>query len=276
MTRAETILAGMDAGVLASDQITARASRVVYAGFRRARGYGGAAPLLTPPGAQPKLGKSLVPTYGLTLVPERTPGLVAGAPVNMCPAASAGCAAACLNTAGKGGMSAVQAARETRAAFLLAHPYDAGVLLAREISAASSAHGVIRIRLNVVSDIRWERVVPSLFEMFADVEFYDYTAWSADKRDGRAGNYSLTYSRKETSADADMSWLLHQGQTVAVVFDVRRGRALPESWLGFPVVDGDLSDDRTLDPAGVVVGLRTKGRIAARESGAASGFAVLA
>jgi hypothetical protein len=42
-------------------------------------------------------------------------------------------------------------------------------------------------------------------------------------------------------------------------FTTARGEALPEVWHGFTVIDGDESDERRLDPAGVVVGLRAKG-----------------
>jgi len=43
---------------------------------------------------------------------------------------------------------------------------------------------------------------------------------------------------------------------VAVVF----GKVLPATFLGVPVVDGDAHDLRFLNPGGVVVGLRAKGK----------------
>jgi hypothetical protein len=39
---------------------------------------------------------------------------------------------------------------------------------------------------------------------------------------------------------------------------VRKGRALPTSWNGYKVVDGDISDYRPDDEKGVIVGLRFK------------------
>jgi hypothetical protein len=53
---------------------------------------------------------------------------------------------------------------------------------------------------------------------------------------------------------------------VAVVF----ANGLPPIWKGFPVIDGDVSDLRFLDPRGTVVGLKAKG--AARKD--TSGFVV--
>lgn len=52
---------------------------------------------------------------------------------------------------------------------------------------------------------------------------------------------------------------------VAVVFDTPRGQALPAQYLGVPVVDGDKSDARWLDPSPAIVGLRAKGRMRSGE-----------
>jgi hypothetical protein len=49
---------------------------------------------------------------------------------------------------------------------------------------------------------------------------------------------------------------------VAVVFDT-----LPTTYLGRPVVNGDDTDLRFLDPQGVVVGLKAKGRAKKDTSG---------
>ena len=42
---------------------------------------------------------------------------------------------------------------------------------------------------------------------------------------------------------------------VAVIFD---SKDFPETWNGFPVINGDLTDYRPLDGEGVVVGLKYK------------------
>jgi hypothetical protein len=70
---------------------------------------------------------------------------------------------------------------------------------------------------------------------------------------------------------------LARGRNVAVVFSTKRGEPLPQSWQGFTVVDGDLSDLRFLDvppasppgilPFGIIIGLRAKGRAKTRTSG---------
>jgi hypothetical protein len=52
------------------------------------------------------------------------------------------------------------------------------------------------------------------------------------------------------------------GGNVAVVFN-----ELPETYLGKPVINGDESDLRFLDPKGVIVGLKAKGKAIKDDSG---------
>jgi hypothetical protein len=49
--------------------------------------------------------------------------------------------------------------------------------------------------------------------------------------------------------------MLSQGFNVAALFD-----SLPETFLGFPVIDGTEHDLRFMDPKGVIVGLVPKGK----------------
>jgi hypothetical protein len=67
-------------------------------------------------------------------------------------------------------------------------------------------------------------------------------------------NYHLTFSRSETN-QKDCFDILNKGGNVASVF-----RAVPSESFGVQVVNGDISDLRFLDPAGVVVGLKAKGK----------------
>ena len=102
------------------------------------------------------------------------------------------------------------------------------------------------------------------------MQFYDYTKhpkpWLRT-----LPNYHLTFSHSGHNFEDCLEALQH-GINVAVVFTTRRGEALPETWNGFPVIDGDLHDCRFLDPTGVVVGLRAKGMA----KGSQSPFVVLA
>jgi len=91
------------------------------------------------------------------------------------------------------------------------------------------------------------------------VQFYDYTKNPKRALANAAGehpaNYSLTFSRSEVN-QTDVEAVLSAGGNVAVVF----GAALPDVYAGRRVISGDLDDLRFLDPTGVVVGLKAKGR----------------
>ena len=94
-------------------------------------------------------------------------------------------------------------------------------------------------------------------------------------------NYTLVYSHGEGIEQSRQ--VLDHGGAVAVVFDVRPGEPMPDTWLGFPVVNGDLFDNRHADREifgllprqGYVVGLSFKAardRDFHRQRGLLSGF----
>jgi hypothetical protein len=136
-------------------------------------------------------------------------------------------------------------------------------------SASCGSRGLMPyVRLNVLSDIPWEQVLPGLFGYFAgEMMYYDYT-----KVAGRVtpGNYDLTYSFSGTNQQDAQREIEESRRRVAVVFlGMKRGARgaweafkvgarLPSSYWGLPVVDGDVSDLRPLDPAPCIVGLRWK------------------
>jgi hypothetical protein len=116
-------------------------------------------------------------------------------------------------------------------------------------------------RLNGTSDIRWElikvlrgwNVFPNIMSAYPHLTFYDYT--KIQNRRNLPPNYHLTFSRSEDNGNVNLPMYVN----IAVVFDTKKGMALPSVWNGRPVIDGDEHDVRFLDPKGVVVGLRGKG-----------------
>lgn len=265
----DAVIAGMSGTREARTAVTA--ARATYKALRLQLGLKASAPMLTSGAAQQKLGKNKLPSYGMMLTPEKglmRPDLAEVRRVfdltggfNVCPLASLGCAAACLTFSGQSGMPQAQRAQAIRTAFLLSHPREAGLIVGAEIRNALRA-GAINLRLNTTSDIRWEILSPEMVQALADagVLLYDYTAWSPENRRPSEA-YSLTYSAKEPAhtSDAYLKGILSTGGTVAMPFTTGKGQALPGTWQGFTVVDGDVSDERRNDPAGVIVGLRAKG-----------------
>jgi hypothetical protein len=229
--------------------------------------------LVSKPEDNAKLGKSGagggVPTYGLTLAPAREASKLqcsCGAPMvrrlNTCPNATPTCTAGCLNTAGKGELARVQRGRAIKTHAWIVEPDACVTVLTAEIHRAVDLWGSIRQRLNVLSDAEWERILPDLFDATAgEVAFYDYTKIRDRYERFLAGelptNYHLTFSASERTSDADIADIVSRGGNVAVVF----AKYVPATWLGLPVVNGDLSDDRVSDPRGVIVGLKAKGKM---------------
>lgn len=197
-------------------------------------------------------------TYGLSLAPAT----LAGGP-SVCPNASPACKAACLFYAGMGVFSNVQKARIEKTRFFHQERERFLSQLKREIECSikqAERNGLKAVfRLNVLSDILWENY--GIPQAFPEIQMYDYT--KAYKRLGKVPrNYDLTLSRSEKN-DAIARSAIAAGHRVAVVFR----ETLPPEWGGARIVDGDKTDLRFLDPKGVVVGLRAKGRGKADRTG---------
>jgi hypothetical protein len=222
----------------------------------------------------------------LTAIMHLAPEMKSGR--NVCPHATAGCAAACLNTAGRGGigldadgLNTIQAARIQRTRWFHRNRADFLTALVAEVARherSARKHGLTAaVRLNGTSDLPWERFpvvrdgveYPHIFAAFPEVTFYDYTKWPVRLRPLVSGipNYSLTYSLADgVKSETEAGNALEAGINVAAVFAVKRGAPLP-AWHAVSgvlarVIDGDATDLRFRDPRedrGVIVGLRAKG-----------------
>ena len=120
------------------------------------------------------------------------------------------------------------------------------------------------VRLNATSDINWQNVYvdgQNIFNIFPEVNFYDYTK-SIIKFDDKTSNYHLTYSYTGRNVELCKA-LLIRGFNIAVVFNVKHEIELPKYFLGYQVINGDLTDYRISDAKGIIVGLKWK-RIANR------------
>jgi hypothetical protein len=225
--------------------------------------------LLTPPESQPKLGKGLEfgwACYAMHLAPHNIAGIG-----NLCPGSTAECRKYCLFEQGRGHTPIVRNARVDRTLLYHNDPDAFQEQLFGEIAKAAKRRSIggapgMAVRLNATSDVAWERELPSVFEEFPDVQFYDYTkVWSRMDRflDGKLpSNYHLTWSRRGTPKDdAKCDEVLARGGNVAVVFD-----ELPKRWRGRMVVTGDVHDCTFLAPPGKVLGLTPKGTLGKAES----------
>ena len=204
--------------------------------------------------ANPKIQKGTKMGY-LSFILHLAPADLSGHEV--CPKRTAGCTAACLNTAGRGGMfkrgentNMIQKARirktvmyfEQRDLFLATLEADI-----RKAIKFAEKQGLIPVfRLNGTSDLSVEKW--GIIEKFPQVQFYDYTK-VLGRKVAHLPNYHLTFSRADGNA-ADVPKAVAQGMNVAVVYD-----RIPEG-----VFSADETDLRFLDPKVGIIGLKAKGR----------------
>ena len=215
--------------------------------------------------ANPKIQKGTKYGY-LSFILHLAPADLSGKEV--CPKRTAGCTAACLNTAGRGGMfrkgentNVIQQARirktkyffEDRANFMLDLVADIKLAIKQ-----AAKQGLVPVfRLNGTSDLSWEKYEviggKNIFQLFDQYQFYDYTK-VLGRKVSHIPNYHLTFSAADGNL-LDVVYARDAGMNVAVVFD-----KLPETYMAKPVINADEHDLRFLDPKGVVCGLKAKGR----------------
>jgi len=210
--------------------------------------------------ANPKIQKGTKMGY-LSFILHLAPADLSGK--ETCPKRTAGCTAACLNTAGRGGMfkkgentNMIQKARIRKTQYFFA---DRAAFMAdlvsdinKAIKFAAKQNLTPVFRLNGTSDLSWEKYEAAhgknIFELFDYVQFYDYTK-VLGRKVKHLPNYHLTFSKADGN-DADVAEALLQGMSVVAVYD--------EIPAGVP--SADETDLRFLDPKGVMLGLKAKGR----------------
>lgn len=195
-------------------------------------------------------------SFGVHLAPYKISGK------NMCPNASKGCAAACLNVSGQGYYARVQEARLKKTRYFIERREEFLQELKKDIETsirrAKKNNMIPCFRLNLTSDIPWENVKvedgKSFMEIFPEVQFYDYSKGFDRMKRFLLGefpsNYHLTFSRSESNRKECDDIRKLKGN-IAVVFR----KKLPKTYMGKRVIDGTKTDLRFLDKKNVVVGL---------------------
>ncbi len=209
--------------------------------------------LLSKGNTNAKTVKNELPTYILYLAPADT--ILTH---NLCPFASLGCKSSCLYSAGRGRFNNVQHSRINKAKFWA---YDRAKFysqLAIELQQLEKRKNKTAVRLNGTSDIDHidllYRYTGINFLYSKYLVFYDYTKNINVYKRYLNTNYKLTFSMSETNFD-QVYEVLKLGGNVAAVFR----NSLPSEFMGYQVINGDLTDLRINDPRNVVVGLIAKG-----------------
>ena len=210
----------------------------------------------------------------------------------------AGCKEACLNTAGRGGImkkgettNVIQEARKRKTKLYLEDRNTFMSYLITDITKfvnyCKKKDKLPCLRLNGTSDIQWENIYvgnmeqysldttdiklfnkkeydldcQNIFELFPDVQFYDYTKIPTRKVEQHK-NYHLTWSYSEANVKYS-NWFDKIAYNIAVVFN----GTMPIYFKGREVVNGDETDMRFFDKPNVVVGLKAKGKARQDSSG---------
>lgn len=251
--------------------------------------------------ANPKTVKGQKRGY-MTAVLYLAPYLTSGH--NVCPmAVVAGCWKACLNVQGRGGMKVggkrirtpagmvpsndIQRARIQRTKFWVEDRPEFCKQLVKEIDAflkRAERKGLTPvIRLNGMSDIQWERIDiahemgtgagMTIFALYPDVQFYDYTKIAKRFKRTLPSNYYLCLSYSDANAKyAASCWEAHgqHGASLVMVYRTLDDIAEARNWYAecnVNFVDGDADDLRFLDPPKSVVALKAKGTAKHDKSG---------
>jgi len=215
-----------------------------------------------------KLGKSdknqKYLSCGLSLLPHKLSGN------NVCPSHSPSCAKWCINWAGLGRLPSTQKARLNKTKYFFEDRGGFLVDLMKELHAFNRKCKFLRkkpvCRLNVFSDLNWEKLCPTIFTTFKDFQFMDYTKISSRYEKWLKGelpkNYYLVFSRSELNHEKCLEFL-KMGGNVAMVFE----KEIPKTHLGFKCINGDKNDLRFLDPKGTICALKSKGGARKDDSG---------
>jgi hypothetical protein len=233
-------------------------------------------------GLNAKTAKSDAASDYATAIMYMSPADLAGGKTVCAFADKAGCREGCLNLSGQGVFNSVQQARirktrmylDKRDAFLTALWTD----LTKFAAWCDKRGKKPAVRLNGTSDIPYERIErggDTVFSAFPQIQFYDYTKVYSRVSRALPLNYSLVLSYSEAHPDFAQKVLRaadSSGVNIAAVYRDRaaQARAIECGDARFGnrrIVDGDQTDLRFLDPAGVVVALYAKGKARADRSG---------
>jgi hypothetical protein len=182
--------------------------------------------------------------------------------VNLCPFAKvAECHVACLNTAGRGVFNNVKSARLRKAKLFNENRGEFMAQLIDDINKlkrqAKKKNMQAVVRLNGTSDIEWENIRAgeyTIFDLFPDLQFYDYT--KNPNRKNLPDNYDLTFSYSGVESFIKFNrQALSNNMRIATVFKI-----IPSEFLGRQVINGDDHDARFIEDKNLVIGLKAKGK----------------
>ena len=194
----------------------------------------------------------------------------------LCPwSTKAGCKNLCLQESGRGRFDNVAQGRQRKTDYWHANQSEFLTQLHNELTnfekLCFKTNVQPVVRLNVLSDIQWER--HDIPQAFPTISFYDYTKL-AQRLDRTPSNYRLMFSYSGTKAyQPQVKRALKTDAPISVVFT-----ELPTNpnyrFMGRPVIDGDQSDLINLNAGPVIIGLKYKRTKASNQAIEQSDFVI--
>jgi len=208
-------------------------------------------------------------SYSLNLLPHKS--TIGGKSINLCPFAGS-CSEVCVGENGHFAMKNGTAYHKQYINTLL-FTHDRELFFSKLVQDLKQVQKIqnkkskkVAVRLNAYSDLNFAKLSKRylkerVFEMFSDIQFYDYTKDVKKFVENDIKNYHLTYSHDEKGK--------FFGSNTAIVFE-----ELPNTYKGLPVFDGDVTDLRFLDPDNHIIGLKFKGSKQKLLNSIADGFTI--
>ena len=110
-----------------------------------------------------------------------------------------------------------------------------------------NAYHKTAVRMNGTSDLDFVFMSRAMLKVnvfsYENLQFYDYTKNPNRVKRYAGTNYLLTFSYDGQNWDDAVTSMTEYNTPVSVVFNLKKGEALPKTWRGFDVVDGDVADD---------------------------------
>ncbi len=208
--------------------------------------------LLTSGKSNTKTAKNKMETYYLSLQPTD----LNSQKVNLCKFSTKECRVQCLQYAGRQGFSNVVKSRERKTEMFVNDKENFLKSLWEELVTLNKK-GNCAVRLNLLSDVNWDlefRGIGKDLNSLQSIQLYDYTKDHLKVSMNSIPHYNLTFSFSGSNWKWCEEFLTEKKANVAVVFK----KEIPPTYKGFPVINGDESDERFLDSKGHIIGLKYK------------------
>lgn len=185
---------------------------------------------------------------------------------NVCQWATSQCIKYCLDMTGLGKLPTSRNARVQRTKLYFENRLEfyrmAYKEIVSEIKSCIRANQKLAVRPNGTSDL--PELAIHLANAFPAIQFYDYTkGFEYVMRDDLPQNLTLAFSQSESN-EMQCRTVLANGGMVASVFKDKA--SMPETHLGYPVVDGTEHDLIFTYPKPCVIGLYALGDLAKSDS----------